>query len=67
MAVDVTLSPAFRAGTPAPLFQAPRASNNNVVWDASSDGKRFFFAAQLEQTAPSPFTMVLNWQTGLKK
>jgi len=67
MAVEVTSSPAFHAGTPSLLFLAPRASNNGVVWDATSDGKRFLFAAQLEQSAPSPFTMVLNWQTGLKK
>ena len=68
MAVDVTLSPAFHAGSPAVLFAAPRASNNGVIWDATSDGKRFLFAAQLEQTAsPAPFTMLLNWQTGLKK
>ena len=66
MTVDVTLSPAFRAGTPAALFQSPQASNG-VIWDATSDGKRFLFAAQLEQNAPAPFTMVLNWQTGLKK
>jgi Tol biopolymer transport system component len=67
MAVDVTLGPAFHAGTPAVLFQSPRASNNAVVWDATSDGKRFLFAAQLEQSTPAPYTMVLNWQTGLKK
>ena len=66
MTVDVTLSPAFRAGTPAALFESPQASNG-VIWDATSDGKRFLFAAQLEQNAPAPFTMVLNWQTGLKK
>jgi len=38
MAADVTSSPAFHARTPPLLSQAPRASNNGLVWDASSDG-----------------------------
>jgi len=67
LAVDVTGGTTFRAGTPEEIFVAPRSSNNGVIWDAASDGKRFLFARQLEQTTSAPFTMVLNWQTGLKK
>jgi Tol biopolymer transport system component len=67
MAVDVTLNPVFRAGTPVPLFMALRATNNGILWDATEDGKRFLFAAAVEQNTPSTFTMVLNWQAGLKK
>lgn len=67
MAVEITGGTTFSAGTPKELFVAPRSSNNGVIWDAAADGKRFLFARQLEQTTSSPFTMVLNWQTGLKK
>ena len=67
MAVDVTLGPAFHAGTPSVLFPGAPGQQQRVVWDATADGKRFLFAAQLEQSAPAPFTMVLNWQSGLKK
>jgi hypothetical protein len=32
----------------------------------SADGKRFLFAVPVAQTQ-APFTVVLNWQAGLKK
>ena len=67
MAVDVTLSPTFHVGTPHSLFQAPRVSNNAVLWDVTSDGKRFLFAApSTEEDATVPYTVVLNWQASLK-
>ena len=67
MAVDVTLSPTFHVGTPHSLFQAPTVSNNAVLWDVTSDGKRFLFAApSTEDDASVPYTVVLNWQASLK-
>jgi hypothetical protein len=67
MAVDVTLSPTFHVGTPHFLFQAPTVRNNAVLWDVTSDGKRFLFAEPLtEEDASVPYTVVLNWQAGLK-
>ena len=66
MAVEISANPAFSAGVPKSLFQAPRypsfISENH--WDVTRDGKRFLFAAQSTQ---APFTVVLNWQAGLKK
>jgi eukaryotic-like serine/threonine-protein kinase len=66
MAVEISANPAFSAGVPKALFQPPRfpsfVSENH--WDVTRDGKRFLFAAQSTQ---APFTVVLNWQAGLKK
>jgi len=57
------------AGVPKALFQAlPRISGDIVLgqWAPSPDGKRFLFLVPEAQDAP-PFTVVLNWQAGLKK
>jgi Tol biopolymer transport system component len=68
MAVEIATKPAFQAGVPKALFQAPPSaiSTNESSWDLTPDGKRFLFAVPTEQGA-SPFTVVLNWQAGLKK
>jgi len=52
MAVDVTTSPAFKAGTPRLLFtvKGPLAGNSLQWKSASSDGQRFVFAVNV----PSP-------------
>jgi len=60
MAVDVTPGEAFRAGTPTPLFQAPRGT---IVGDVTPDGKRFL----LVQSGAAPFTAVLNWTAAIQK
>ena len=68
MSVDVTLSPSFKPGVPKVLFQAPiyggGGTTNQHRWDLTPDGQRF-----LINTAGGdvPFTLVLNWQAGLKK
>jgi eukaryotic-like serine/threonine-protein kinase len=69
MAVDVSTSPAFRADVPKPLFRPPLQSAFFVsrTWDVTADGKRFLFPAPTAQSQQAPFTVVLNWQTGLKK
>jgi hypothetical protein len=33
----------------------------------TADGKRFLFPVPADRTAQTPFTVVLNWQAGLKK
>ena len=38
-----------------------------LTWDVTADGRRFLVAVPLEQSAQAPFTVVLNWQEGLKK
>ncbi len=66
MVVEVSTSPAFQAGTPKLLFQAPRQFER-TVGDYTVDDKRFLFLAPAEQTAQAPFNVVLNWPSLLKK
>ena len=64
MAADVSSSgAAFEHGVPKPLFKATYANG----WDVSADGKRFLFAVATTETPQSPFTVVLNWMSMLKK
>jgi hypothetical protein len=64
MAVEIAAGPAFRAGKPQPLGWSipPRAA-----WDATADGKRFLVAVPKSSSGPESYTVILNWQTGLKK
>lgn len=62
MAVDVTAGAVFQKGTPKPLFKVPQGV---TTWDVTADGTRFLVAVPLEQSAPAPFTVVLNWQEGI--
>ena len=65
MAVDVSTSGVFQAGVPKALFKVPPGV---LFWAVSSDGKRFLMPAPSGANASSPpFTVVLNWQAGLKK
>jgi len=67
MAVEVSTSGVFQAGIPKPLFKTPGVAN--YQWDVSADGKRFLMpvpSAAATATQPS-FTVVLNWQAGLRK
>ena len=63
-AVAVGPGQEFRVGTPTPLFQTP---SGTIVGDVSADGKRFLLIAPVGPSASVPFTVVLNWTTGLKK
>jgi eukaryotic-like serine/threonine-protein kinase len=63
MAVEVTSKPVFQAGTPKLLFQAP-AQPSRGAGDFTVDGQHFLFLAPMGQ---APFTVILNWQAGLKK
>jgi eukaryotic-like serine/threonine-protein kinase len=69
MAVEIATNPVFRAGAPKALFQTPPSGTSTIEssWDLTPDGKRFLFAVPTEQTVQAPFTVVLNWQAGLKK
>ena len=68
MAVEVTTTPVFQAQSPKLLFQAPQQSAT-TDGEYTLDGKRFLFLAPAQQAgqARAPFTVVLNWETGLKK
>ena len=64
MAVDVTLDPVCHAGAARPLFKAPAPA----VFDVTADGKRFLMSVPVSAgSQSSEFTVVLNWQAGLKK
>ena len=64
MAADVSLSgAAFEHGIPKPLFKATYVNG----WDVSADGKRFLFTVAGTETPQSPFNVVLNWMSILKK
>jgi Tol biopolymer transport system component len=74
MVVAISGNP-LRVGAPTPLFHAPRGfaepdatgRRSSAAWDATPDGQRFLLAAPIESGATSPFTVMLNWQTGLTK
>jgi Tol biopolymer transport system component len=67
MAVPVTANPVFQHGAPKALFKP--SSTRAYLADAMPDGNRFLVRHQNNSTPPSapPFTVVLNWQAGLKK
>jgi len=65
MAVDIDTTHGFQAGTPHRLFTAPSPVANG--WDVAPDGKRFLLVASPNGGRTAPFTVVLNWQAGLKK
>jgi Tol biopolymer transport system component len=70
MAVTVTTEPAFRAEAPRVLFQGSSQGSIATLyswWDPTRDSKRLLFLTPSAQNAHMPFTVVLNWQAGLKK
>jgi eukaryotic-like serine/threonine-protein kinase len=71
VAVEVTTSPTFRIGASKVLFQtrfAGAAGLHNPAWTPSADGKRFLGIVRPKQSGDDiPITMVVNWQSELKK
>jgi hypothetical protein len=64
MSVDISAKPVFAAGAPRALFQLPPGF---IGGEVTADGRRFLIGVPLAQSASVPFTVVLNWQTALKK
>jgi eukaryotic-like serine/threonine-protein kinase len=64
MSVDISAKPVFQVGALRPLFQLPPGV---IGFEVTADGKRFLIGAPLAQSASVPFTVVLNWQSMLKK
>lgn len=64
MSVDISSKPTFRAGAPKPLFQLPPGS---IGGDVTADGRRFLIGVPVAQSVSVPFTVVVNWQTTLRK
>ncbi len=75
MAVDVTLSPTFKAGIPKALFAAPilggASDLGTTRYDVSADGQRFLImavASEVNAAIQAPaITVLLNWEAALKK
>lgn len=71
MAVGIATSPAFRAGKPqpvAPFFDLKDVGPRGIwdsLWDISADGQRIVAAASPIRR-PEQYTVVMNWQEGLK-
>ncbi len=68
MAVDVASATGFQAGAPKALFLVPVSGEGALSpsWDVAPDGKRFLFPVPASGQDTTPFTVVLNWQAGLK-
>ena len=70
MAAPVRLGGAtFEPGVPKPLFPLPAVSSLTQLhsYAVASDGRRFLVSKPVGETAAIPFTVVLDWQAGLKK
>jgi eukaryotic-like serine/threonine-protein kinase len=57
---------ALAIDAPSPLFQT-HVEGFLHSYDASADGQRFLIVTVAQQKLPSPITVVLNWDAGLKK
>ena len=61
----ITDKPLFQ---PSPAEQIFQLKGVDAYWAAvTGDGKRFLVPVPVAQTGPQQFTVVLNWQAGLKK
>jgi eukaryotic-like serine/threonine-protein kinase len=64
MASEIVPGSSFEHRVPKPLFEVHM--DGNVRYDVSKDGK-FLMLPRTEHAAVAPITVVLNWQTQLKK
>jgi len=69
--VDIRASPGkVEAGVPHALFPASLSGPNILYpYDVTPDGQRFLILEPLPQTGAgaATFTILMNWQAGLKK
>jgi hypothetical protein len=66
MAVEISTSQGFQAGTPKSLFLArfhSGAARNKYL--ASADGQRFLVVGPLSRDSMVPTAVVLNWSADL--
>jgi len=65
MAVPITVNPVFQPGKPEALF---KISLKALSLGSLPDRSRFLMAIPIDAAErPEPFTVVLNWRTGLKE
>jgi serine/threonine-protein kinase len=67
MAVDVTTTPAFRAGQPKALFKLTGASVEEAVFDVTPDANRFLVGRVQEGMAVTTFVTITNWFDDLRR
>lgn len=65
MSAEISTRPVFQASPARTLFQLPTPPATNPA--VTGDGKRFLVPLPVGQSGPLQFTVVLNWQAGLKK
>jgi eukaryotic-like serine/threonine-protein kinase len=65
MSAAIATKPAFQTSAAKTLFQMPAGMLYSPA--VTGDGKRFLVAGPVGQSGPQQFTVVLNWQAGLKK
>jgi Tol biopolymer transport system component len=70
MAVDVSTSPSFEAGTPQALFDTEMVDTGirtgPMSWDVAPDGKRFLIITDKSQETTA-VNVILNWRPGEPK
>ena len=65
MSVDVIAGAAFQAGAPKPIFRLPPGATALAI---DGDGQRILVSTPTgEQATQPPFTVILNWQAGLRR
>jgi hypothetical protein len=72
MAVDVdTSGSSIKPGVPAPLFDlaigGPATGGLTNLWDLTPDGSQILASTEVGSAATAPITVVLNWQSVLRK
>ena len=65
MSADIVTKPVFQS-TPTKL-SVPLPASAGPPAAVAGDGQRFLVPVPVTQNGPQQFTVVLNWETGLKK
>jgi eukaryotic-like serine/threonine-protein kinase len=70
MAAPVTAGTTLQVGMPVALFQAPLVHTEQIfhtAWDVTADGTQFVLPVMTSEGTSTPFTVLLNWTSLLKK
>ena len=67
MAVSVTTTPSFTAGTPRELFRGVFASTDIANYDVTADGQRFIMVQPYDETAERTIQLIDHWFEELER
>jgi Tol biopolymer transport system component len=72
MSVPIESEPAFKIGTPVPMFQIQMAetgitAENRTEYAISVDGNRFLINKKIEEEVSTPITIITNWTLNLPR